>query len=127
MNVKGYLFILICCLSLVACNTEKNSTEVVKSVEIQETIDFSKVKPNSLKTISNDEQIHIIQNALNRAKKIEGIVDIGSPQYKIKLKDTEYFLWMNSDDTATIMNIKDTNTIYKIDSAKKLREVIENL
>ena len=64
---------------------------------------------------------------MNRAKKIEGIVDIGSPQYKIKLKDTEYFLWMNSDDTATIMNIKDTNTIYKIDSAKKLREVIENL
>ena len=127
MNVKGYLFILICCLSLVACNTEKNSSKVVKSVEIQETIDFSKVKPNSLKTISNDEQIHIIQNALNRAKKIEGIVDIGSPQYKIKLKDTEYFLWMNSDDTATIMNIKDTNTIYKIDSAKKLREVIENL
>lgn len=126
MNTKRYLFILICCLSLVACNNEKNLSEDVGSIEIEETIDFSKVKPNSLQTISNEEQILIIQKAVNRARKIDGIADIGVPQYKIKLNDTEYFLWINEDNTATIMNVKDTHTIYKIDSVKKLKEVISN-
>lgn len=127
MNLKKLLFILISCFSLAACNTEKNSSEVVKSIEIQETADFSKVKPNSLKTISNKEEVMSIQEVVNKANKIDGVVDIASPQYKMKLNDTEYFLWINDDHRATIMNVKDTNTIYKIDSAKKMNKMIKDL
>lgn len=127
MNVKRYLFIIVCCFSLVACNAENNPSKTVKNIKIQETTDFSNVKQNSLKTISNKEEIMSIQEAVNKAKKLDGIVDIGVPQYKLKLNDTEYFLWVNDDHRATIMNVKDTHTIYKIDSAKKMNKMIQGL
>ncbi|OUM92360.1 MAG: hypothetical protein C6W57_13095 [Caldibacillus debilis] len=93
---------------------------------MHEMISFSKAKENALKTITDPEEIEQIEKTFHNAKKQSGIVDVTDPQYKVDLENESYYLWFNKDGTAVIMNTKDTHTIFKIDSADELEEMIQN-
>jgi hypothetical protein len=116
---------LCACFSLTACSSS-SSSDGPTEIRVHEMISFSKAKENALKTIADPEEIEQIEKTFHNAKKQSGIVDVTDPQYKVDLENESYFLWFNKDGTAVIMNTKDTHTIFKIDSADELEEMIQN-
>lgn len=110
-------------LTLFACSS--NEVKETKEVKVQEMVSFSKEKQNTLKVISDSPKVKVIVNAIRQAKKQKGIVDITDPQYRMDTDQGRYYLWFNENGSATIMNDKDKNTIFKIADAKNLEDVIK--
>lgn len=110
-------------LTLFACSS--NEVKETKEVKVQEMVSFSKEKQNTLKVISDSPKVKVIVNAIRQAKKQKGIVDITDPQYRMDTDQDRYYLWFNVNGSATIMNDKDKNTIFKIADAKNLEDVIK--
>jgi len=126
VKIKMIMALFLCaCFSLTACSSS-SSSDGPTEIRVHEMISFSKAKENALKTIADPEEIEQIEKTFHNAKKQSGIVDVTDPQYKVDLENESYFLWFNKDGTAVIMNTKDTHTIFKIDSADELEEMIQN-
>ncbi|ATP40631.1 hypothetical protein CSE16_11540 [Solibacillus sp. R5-41] len=125
MKFNILILALLCSFSLAACKNNDLSTNNFDKIEIHEMISFSEQKPNTLQVISNQDDILTITDAVNRAKKMAGIVDIADPHYQLQLGKYNYYLWINPNNTATIMNVNDTNTIYRIYGAEKFINIIQ--
>jgi len=126
VKIKMIMALFLCaCFSLTACSSS-SSSDGPTEIRVHEMISFSKAKENALKTITDPEEIEQIEKTFHNAKKQSGIVDVTDPQYKVDLENESYYLWFNEDGTAVIMNTKDTHTIFKIDSADELEEMIQN-
>ena len=110
----GFVFILG------ACTNEQS----LEKVEVQEAVNFSESKSNTLQTITNESDIKIIKEVFEKAVKVDGIVNMAEPHYTIKFGDEMYFLWLDETNNATIMNAEDTHTIYTIRNAEKIMEII---
>lgn len=87
----------------------------------------STVNKNGTVTFYHENDIQFLKKEFQRAEQIPGIANISSPQYKVRLgEDGElFFLWFNGDQSATLMESKDTHTIYKINSAEKIEEMLQ--
>jgi hypothetical protein len=85
--------------------------------------DFEKIE-----LITDKSTIDTIKNAIKSATKQPGIVDMADPQYKINIDDEIYFLWLDRSDgtIGTIMNFKDTHTIYTLSESmtKELKDIL---
>jgi hypothetical protein len=85
--------------------------------------DFEKIE-----LITDKSTIDTIKNAIKSATKQPGIVDMADPQYKINIGDEIYFLWLDRSDgtIGTIMNFKDTHTIYTLSESmtKELKDIL---
>ncbi|WP_108670419.1 hypothetical protein [Peribacillus acanthi] len=112
------LLILFVCLSLVACSNEN----------LEEVTIYDLVNGSEKVVLTDKKSIEIIKDVIKGANKQPGIVDMADPQYKINLGDEIYFLWLaRSDGTiGTIMNTKDTHTIYTLSerSTTQLKELL---
>lgn len=64
MKIKSILFLFICSIWLVACNSNKVTTP---TIEIQELINFEEVKPDTLQLISNAKDIKIIEKTFKKS------------------------------------------------------------
>ncbi|MCW3490470.1 M56 family metallopeptidase [Dethiobacter alkaliphilus] len=73
------------------------------------------------------EEENIFFKAVNDAEKIPGTLNVTKPQYRFRIDDESYFLWI-SEEGGMIMNLKDTNTGYSLtsSSAKEIYEFIKN-
>jgi hypothetical protein len=80
-------------------------------INVYEMKSFEEITPNSLKVITNREDIQTIHMAVKGAKKHPGIADMADPHYKIDLGGRIYFLWVY-EDSGTIMNTENTHTTY---------------
>jgi len=118
-------------LSLVGCNTKglnnkiaDNPTEIGGKAIIYATI--SKVgkdmldvrKPHKTYNQKNSTELLTLVEAIQRAKKVKGVVDVTAPDYLLILtfKDktmSKYSLWLG-EESGAIMNEKDTHTIYTL-------------
>ncbi|MFJ8260823.1 hypothetical protein ACIQ4I_02540 [Rummeliibacillus sp. NPDC094406] len=121
MKIKTILFLFICSLWLVACNSNKETT---KTIEFQEMVNFEEEKPNTLQIISDAEDIKIIEKTFKKARKLGEVDNTIVPQYKIKLSDGEYYLWIDRTNIGTIANIKSRNMFYNINSSKEFKEIL---
>jgi hypothetical protein len=65
----------------------------------------------------------LFQKAVDGAIRIDGTVNMAGPHYKIMDRDENYHLWVNKDGSATLMNTKDTHTIYEIYAGSGLNEI----
>lgn len=115
-------------LLLTACSNEAdrlNEIPKVKSITIQEMISFKEAKRNSAKKISNEVEVTSIVDTFSRASQRPGIVDMADPQYKIKIGKEKFYLWFNEDGaSATIMNLKDTHTVFSMSSTEGIYQII---
>lgn len=126
MKMKHLFLMMGLVVFLSACNNKK-SEELAEAIKVQEAIDFTKVKPDTVQTITNTSDIAIVQKLFKNAKKMNGVVDVMEPQYRIQIDNHIYFLWLDLDNnTAIIMDEKDTHTIYKISDATKIINLIIN-
>ena len=124
-NLKRKFFLLLISVLLpsllFAC-----SSNGAKKIKVQEMISFSKEKKDSAITITDSEKVKTIETAIREAKRQDGIADMSDPQYRIDIGKDSYYLWFHDDESATIMNSKDTHTIFKINDAQNLRAIINN-
>lgn len=92
----------------------------IEGINIYQMISFSEVKEDSLIEITNAEVINSIVKAFDSAIKQPGIVNMREPDYKVEIASDTYFLWI-SQGSGTIMNTKDTHTIYSLSEDAVLR------
>lgn len=77
--------------------------------------------------IEDTETINMIKEAVSNSEKQPGIVDMADPEFKIKIGEETYFLWVD-EKSGTIMNTKDTHTIYSlsVSSIKQINNIISS-
>lgn len=88
-------------------------------------------RPHILYTKEDSAELQILVDAILRAEKIPGIVDVTAPNFVFTLtfedKTKErYSLWLHKDG-GSLMNEKDSNHIYKLpkDLIKELNQIVE--
>ncbi|KOP70246.1 hypothetical protein AMS59_20700 [Lysinibacillus sp. FJAT-14745] len=121
MKIKTILFLIICSIWLVACNSNKETT---KTIEIQELINFEEEKPDTLQLISDAKDIKIIEKTFKKAREFGEVENKIVPQYKIKLNDEEYYLWIDNTITGTIANVNSRNMFYNILATEEFKKAI---
>lgn len=111
---KIFILFAIISLILVGCSQEIESEPTTKKNE--ETHANTKMIDLELKEL---EEIDVIKKAVSDSKKEPGIVNMTNPQYRFSIGEETYFLWI-TEKSGTIMNTKDTHTIYTLsDSSVK--------
>jgi len=120
VNIKKGIILMICSLWLVACNDTKETT----TIEIQELINFEDVKPDTFQTISDAKDIKIIEKTIKKAREFGEVDNEIVPQYKIKINDDEYYLWIDQTVTGTIANVNERNMFYNILATDEFKEAI---
>ncbi|WNF38774.1 hypothetical protein RJD24_10270 [Bacillaceae bacterium IKA-2] len=121
--MKRFLFLslfIILLIMLVAC-----SPKSIDKVIIYEMENFSVVKEETAIGLTTKKEIEVFQNAFSSAVKQSGVVDMVDPNFKVDLGEETYFLWI-SEGSGTVMNTKDTHTIYSL-SKKSATEVYETV
>ena len=68
--------------------------------------------------LRDEKAFEVFVNAVEGAKKFDGIVDIIEPEYDVGIlfdnkKTQGYHLWLRGEE-GTMMNVEDTHTAYKI-------------
>ncbi|MGE7767079.1 hypothetical protein [Peribacillus sp. NPDC096540] len=125
---KIFILFIVIGFALVGCSQEPKN-EISETVaengsEAQTEIETnSKTKMNDLE-LKDAEEIDIFKRAVSNSKKEPGIVNmVEEPQYKFSIGEETYFLWI-TEESGTIMNTKDTHTIYTL-SSSSVKEVYE--
>lgn len=119
--MRGVLLTLISLLILSGCVSKGN----VEKIEIAQMIGFSEVITYPSINITKTKEIEEFINAFNSAEKVPGIANTVDPDYQVILGTENYYLWI-SDESVTIMNIKDTHTVYSLteSSAQKIIDLL---
>jgi hypothetical protein len=116
MKKISILFIIIGLL-LVGCSQKE---QLETSVPVAKSNSETKMEHLDLKETN---EIAIFSTAVSDSNKEPGIVNMVNPQYKFSLGEESYLLWI-TEDNGTIMNTKDTHTIYSL-STSSIKEVNE--
>lgn len=119
--MRCLLIFLLSSLLLVACNEDKAPKKII---EIQQLINFEEAQPDTLQTITDAKKIKIIEQTFNKARKFGEVDNDIVPQYKIKIDDREYYLWIDQTNTGTIANVNSRNMFYNILTNDKFKEAI---
>ena len=102
-------------------DNKPSNTESIEKITIYQMENLSKAM-----VIEDTEVFKTVKEAFNGAEKVPGIVNMDDPQYKVELGEETYFLWIY-EISGTIMNTKDTHTIYSLSnkSVKQVSEIIQ--
>lgn len=104
-------------LSLVGCSQEKAETIETVATNTSETNGTVSKSPSEtrMETLNLKEanEIALFNKAVNGATKEPGIVNMANPHYRFSIDGKSYFLWIDAI-SGTIMNTKDTHTIYSL-------------
>ncbi|MFD1739411.1 hypothetical protein ACFSCX_23300 [Bacillus salitolerans] len=117
-KISLVLSIVLLSIGLIGCQQNSESLEKV-------TIDPMGSNSETL-VIEDAKTIEIIKEAVGKAEKQPGIVDMADPEYKIEIGEETYFLWIDVK-SGTIMNTEDTHTIYSLsnNSIKQVNELLK--
>jgi hypothetical protein len=110
------LSILLLSIGLFGCqqNNKVKVDNTPSNTENLEKVTLYPMETNSEEVVISDrETIKTIIEAVDSAEKLSGIVNMANPEFKIKIGEKEYFLWID-EKSGTIMNTEDTHTIYSI-------------
>lgn len=131
----SFSVILLLILSLFGCNNEiaKLDRKIIVGVTVSIIgNDFNDVKePHISYKDKNQLELQTFANAIMKAKKVQGIVDVAKPDYLLTITfedktTSNYYLWISTDN-GSIMNKEDTHTIYTLPSniIKELNKYIK--
>lgn len=99
--IRLSFFVVLLAVGLVGCQ-EGETTEKITIIDLEK--DLGKLELKDGKTMKS------IEEAINTAKKVPGIVNMADPEYKLELGERTYFLWLD-EKSGTIMDTVDTHTI----------------
>jgi len=101
------------------------SSENIGKVSVYEMENYTDIKEDSLKEFTKVEVVSEFKRAIEDAEQVLGIADTIAPHYKVEMSEESYFLWLN-EGQGSVMNLKDTHTIYTLSksSAKTINELL---
>ena len=127
---KGLIFaVMLLMVLLTACNQygDLNESEIENltvSIVVEDLKDIR--DPHITYKKQDTKALEVITKAINQAEKVEGIVNVISPDYYVvvnyqdetKGEDTVkyYSIWL-SEEHGSMMDMKDTHTIYTLPSS----------
>ena len=119
MKKLSILFIVIGLLLVGCSQKEQNETRN----PVGKSNSGSKLEHLDLK---GKYEIALFNTVVSDSTKEPGIGNVSNPQYQFSLGEESYLLWITVDN-GTIMNVKDTHTIYSLSSSsiKEVNEFIE--
>ena len=81
---------------------------------------------DSVKEITDLDEIATIQAAIKNAVKQPGIVNMADPEFMIEVGEQSFYLWIQ-EEAGTIMNVDDTHTIYLLEkkNAKEVKRIVD--
>lgn len=109
-QIGSLTFILMFILFVAACS---NSTKEIKVTDISN---------NTTLVISELKDILTIEKAIRNAKKVDGIVDVTTPQYSIQIEKENYLFWLHNQ-SATFINKQNSETLFQIENADKIIKI----
>jgi len=121
------LFVLFIAFGFISAGCSKEQEKIMSETSIEsnsETVTATKVKFLELKEAN---EIDIFTSAVSHSKKHPGSVNMTNPHYRFSIGEDDFFLWIN-EDSGTIMNRKETHTIYELSSSsvKEIYEFVKN-
>lgn len=126
--MKNSLIFLFAACSLVfnACGYEKeqDSPQEIESAETTAVMQSQKTSVSQTIELRTGYDRAQFQKAIKGAVKIDGAVNMAAPHYKIIDGEKRYFLWLNKDGSATLMNASDTHAIYEMDESSNINELV---
>lgn len=112
-------------LLIAGCDLEGEN----KSIEGRGTNESGEISNEKAEIIElkDSDGIEVFTEAVNNSSQESGIADMANPQYIFKLDGESYYLWVNTE-SGTIMNTKDTHTIFSLtgESVKKVYDYIND-
>lgn len=106
---------------LVGCSQKQENKISASPIESNsETVTSTKANTIELK---ETEEIDLFTKAVNDSIQEPGIVNMTNPDYQFSIGKESYLLWI-AEDSGTIMNTKDTHTIYSL-SSSSVEEIYE--
>lgn len=93
---------------LTGCTSSK-----VEEIEIYHMGSFATISGELVGTLTKTYEINKLEKVFENAEKEAGVVDMAEPHYRIELDSDTYYLWID-DEYGTLMNSKDTHTIFKL-------------
>jgi hypothetical protein len=107
------LFIVLFWVAGCSVNSDIEQKEVKKETKMVEVQRLHQLENESAVTIADSNDVRIFKKAVETAMKEPGIADMSDPMYKVTVGKESYFLWLINGH-GTIMNTKDTQTIYSL-------------
>ncbi|MFL0507188.1 hypothetical protein ACH0B5_15720 [Ureibacillus sp. 179-F W5.1 NHS] len=119
---KLFIFFAIISFALFGCSQEPE-TKTSESVTEKNVEEEAYVNTKTIHLeLKESEEIAIFEKAVSNSTKESGIVNMATePQYQFNSGKESYFLWI-TEESGTIMNRKDTHTIYIL-SSNSIKEV----
>lgn len=77
-------------------------------------------------TITESDLIDVFKTSFKEAEAKPGIVKMATPNYKVSIGGSDYYLWINEGKTASMMDLDDTHKLYTISPSAtfKLKEIL---
>lgn len=107
--VKKLLLILAIGTFLTACSQRETELKTIQEVSAEVKVD--QIASQIFLEPKAESDVKLFQKAVKTANKVPGIVNMGSANYKFKLGDDLYFMWL-SEESGSLMNAKDTHSLY---------------
>lgn len=124
--MKKLISILAIGTFLTACSQQEAELKIIE--EVSADAEDDKIASMTLLEPKTESDIKLFQKAVETANKVPGIVNMAPANYKFKLGDDLYFMWL-SEESGSLMNSKDTHSLYTItvgSSKEILKYVSEN-
>lgn len=118
---KSFLLFIATILFLAGCSM--GGIEEVDEITINEMVSFGEVKPDSSVTITDADDIEILIEGIESAKKEPGIADVMDPEFELLIGDRKFYLWFVGE--GSVMDQEDTHTIYTLKNG--VREQFEEI
>jgi len=88
-------------------------------------LNFEKEEPDTLQTITNSSDVKVIERVFNKARELGEFEDNTiPPQYKVKLGNEEYYLWVDGTEIGTIAKVENKSLFYNIKTTEEFKEII---
>lgn len=108
---KGHLFYLITVFMFFMING--CSSNEIERIQVYQMKSFIEFKDAPIMSYTDTKDVQQIVDAFRSGKQEAGIVNMADPDYKVVIGKESYYLWI-SDEHGSIMNIKDTHTIFSL-------------
>lgn len=114
-KMRLVLSLFLLSISLFAC--QQNSEVIVDNPQVNTEIERITIKRFDNKSkalvIEDTETIEMIKEAIDNSEKQPGLVNMSDPEFRMIIGEEIYFLWVD-EKSGTIMNLKDSHTIYSL-------------
>ncbi|WP_047984355.1 hypothetical protein [Ornithinibacillus californiensis] len=123
---KMGLVVILFVLSIGLFGCQQNADQSNTDEKIDKVIIYPLGSSSDKLVIEDTETIKMIKEAIDHAVQQPGIVDMANPEFRIEIGEESYFLWID-EKSGTIMNTKDTHTIYSLtdNAIKEVNDLVK--